>query len=223
DQRGFGESGGEANVQDPELEGRDIQTILDWAEGALTPHLAYSKGDPQVGALGLSYGGGFQLIGAGMDPRFDALVPIITWNNLPYSLAPEGVPKTLWLSILANSGLATGTMPQWLYQSYLESLTGSVSEATITRLASHGLNDFCAGTRPDGRGTPNVDAFLIQGVNDTLFNTNEAAWNYNCLRQAGNDVYLTVTTGGHTIPGLQAGTVGSVQPQVQCGGTRYEL
>src|SRR5690606_15624166 len=55
DQRGFGESGGEANVQDPELEGRDIQTILDWAEGALTPHLAYSKGDPQVGALGLSY------------------------------------------------------------------------------------------------------------------------------------------------------------------------
>jgi len=78
DQRGFGESGGRANVQDPQIEGRDIKTLLDWAEGALTPHLAYLRGDPLVGGIGLSYGGGFQLIGAGVDPRFDALVPMIT-------------------------------------------------------------------------------------------------------------------------------------------------
>ena len=78
DQRGFGESGGRANVQDPQIEGRDIKTLLDWAEGALTPHLAYLRGDPLVGGIGLSYGGGFQLIGAAVDPRFDALVPMIT-------------------------------------------------------------------------------------------------------------------------------------------------
>ncbi|PZR52006.1 MAG: peptidase S15, partial [Stutzerimonas stutzeri] len=91
DQRGFGESGGRANVQDPQIEGRDIKTLLDWAEGALTPHLAYLRGDPLVGGIGLSYGGGFQLIGAGVDPRFDALVPMITWNDLSYSLTPGTV------------------------------------------------------------------------------------------------------------------------------------
>lgn len=220
DQRGFGDSGGQANVQDPEIEGRDIKTLLDWAEGSLSPHLAYLRGDPLVGGIGLSYGGGFQLVGASIDPRFDALVPMITWHDLSYSLNPNGVPKTLWLSILNSLGL--GGQAPWVTQAYAQSLTGNVDQATSQRLAGHGLGAFCK-PRTDGLTTPRVDAFFIQGINDTLFNASEAAWNYQCLRNAGNDAYLLVSSGGHLLPGLQSGPIGSVDADVQCGDRRYRI
>ncbi len=215
DQRGFGESGGRANVQDPQIEGRDIKTLLDWAEGALTPHLAYLRGDPLVGGIGLSYGGGFQLIGAGVDPRFDALVPMITWNDLSYSLTPGTVPKTLWLTFL--SAIAIDDQAPWVTQAYAQSLGGNVDESTRQRLAGHGLGAFC------GMNTPRVDAFIIQGINDTLFNGNEAVWNYNCLREAGNDAYLLMSDGGHVLPGLQIGQIGSVAARVRCGAQDYQV
>jgi len=136
DQRGFGDSGGQANVQDPEIEGRDIQTLLDWAESTLSPHLAYLRGDPLVGGLGVSYGGGFQLVGASVDPRFDALVPVITWHDLSYSLSADQVPKTLWLSVL--TGAAAADQAPWVTAGYLESLSGTTSEATSQRLTIEG-------------------------------------------------------------------------------------
>ncbi|SDS55107.1 X-Pro dipeptidyl-peptidase (S15 family) [Halopseudomonas xinjiangensis] len=226
DQRGFGDSGGQANVQDPEIEGRDIQALLDWAEANLAPHLAYLRGDPLVGGLGVSYGGGFQLVGSSVDARFDALVPIITWHDLSYSLTPDGVPKTAWLSFL--SGVAAMDQAPWVTQSYVESLSGTASEASSARLASHGLGAYCQ-PRTDGAGVPDVDALFIQGVNDTLFNANEATWNYNCLRQAGNDAYLLITKGGHVLPALQDGSdggltnLGGLYNDVQCGDTRYSI
>jgi putative CocE/NonD family hydrolase len=58
--------------------------------------------DPQVGMTGGSYGGQIQFATAGFEKaartnRLDAIVPLITWNDLSYSLAPE------------NSGLPQGT------------------------------------------------------------------------------------------------------------------
>jgi ABC-2 type transport system ATP-binding protein len=224
DQRGFGDSGGQANVQDPDIEGRDVKTLLDFAEGIMSPHLAYFKGDPLVGGIGLSYGGGFQLVGASIDPRFDALVPAMTWHDLPYSLGPERVPKTLWLSVL--SGLARENQAPWVTRAYAESLTGTTSEEAVRRLASNGLRAYC---KPDGFGVPKVDALFIQGINDTLFNLNEANWNYECLRNAGNDAYLIVTKGGHILPAFQDGSDGGTTNSggffndVQCGDTRHTI
>jgi pimeloyl-ACP methyl ester carboxylesterase len=224
DQRGFGDSGGQANSQDPEIEGRDVQTLLDWAEGGMSPHLAYLKGDPLVGGIGLSYGGGFQLVGASIDPRFDAIVPAMTWHDLPYSLSPERIPKTLWLSVLG--ALARESQAPWLTQAYAESLTGTASEEGSQRLARNGLRAYC---KPDGLGVPRVDALFIQGVNDTLFNLNEATWNYECLRNAGNDAYLLLTKGGHILPAFQDGSDGGTTNSggffndVQCGDTRYTI
>jgi ABC-2 type transport system ATP-binding protein len=54
-------------------------------------------GDPRVGVVGGSYGGALALLLAGQDPRVDAIVPLITWNDLSYSLASD------------NSGLPQGT------------------------------------------------------------------------------------------------------------------
>ena len=58
--------------------------------------------DPQVGMTGGSYGGQIQFAAAGYEKqagtnRLDAIVPLITWNDLSYSLAPD------------NSGLPQGT------------------------------------------------------------------------------------------------------------------
>ncbi|MBL4834788.1 MAG: peptidase S15 [Pseudomonas sp.] len=226
DQRGFGESGGQANVQDPDIEGRDIKTLLDWAETNLAPHLAYLRGDPLVGGIGLSYGGGFQLVGSSVDTRFDAIVPAMTWHDLPYSLSPEGIPKTLWLSVL--SGLARDSQAPWVTQAYAQSLTGTASDESARRLGRNGLGSFCR-ERTDGLGVPDVDALFIQGVNDTLFNANEAVWNYECLRNAGNDAYLFVTKGGHILPAVQDGAdggtlnAGGFFNDIQCGNTRYTI
>ena len=83
DQRGHGESGGQAHVQDPTKETEDVQAVIDF-----TAKLGWVKleapGDPVLGAVGLSYGGGYQTMTA-LDEiaetgstRFDALAPEIT-------------------------------------------------------------------------------------------------------------------------------------------------
>jgi len=76
DQRGFGESTGTVRVMDPEFEGHDLIQILGWAEENLD-YLQYRQ-EPDLprelnpnlvaGAIGGSYGGGFQLLLHGQDP-----------------------------------------------------------------------------------------------------------------------------------------------------------
>ncbi len=62
DQRGFGESGGQAHVESPAYEGHDVRRLI-----ALISDLAWVKqdgpGDPRLGAIGGSYGGGYQFLG----------------------------------------------------------------------------------------------------------------------------------------------------------------
>ncbi|WP_420466722.1 CocE/NonD family hydrolase [Panacagrimonas sp.] len=182
DQRGFGQSSGPVTVMDPDVDGRNISAIIDWAETTL-PHLARSGGDPLVGAVGLSYGGGFQLIGSSVDARFDAIVPTATWNDLRYSLAPAGVPKTIWLDILfVGAAPAAFQFVPFVYTAYLQATLGTVSAETLAQFERRSLASFCAGNRADGRGAPAVDAFFVQGSNDVLFNFNEAADNLACLR-----------------------------------------
>ena len=51
---------------------------------------AASANDPRVGMVGGSYGGGIQFAAAAVDPRIDTIIPLITWNDLTYSLIPNG-------------------------------------------------------------------------------------------------------------------------------------
>ncbi|WP_111657975.1 PKD domain-containing protein [Isoalcanivorax indicus] len=116
DARGFGESSGTVRVMDPDFEGRDLIRILDWAEDHLDYLLKRDKpGLPPelnpnlvVGAMGGSYGGGYQMLLHGLDPkqRLDALVPDITWYDLRYSLNPGNVIKTGWDLFLVLGGEA---------------------------------------------------------------------------------------------------------------------
>src|SRR5947208_14077561 len=130
DPRGFGQSGGVAEVDSPSAEGRDVSALID---KVLTgrPEIAtdragkrgqprYSNdgpgsgsyGKPVVGMTGGSYGGGIQFATAAFDRRVKAIVPVITWNNLNYSLWPNSVIKLGWGELLSGAGLAEGAPEQ---------------------------------------------------------------------------------------------------------------
>ena len=95
DPRGFGQSGGTAQVDSPSFEGRDVSAIITWL--AHRPQaLLDAKNDPRVGMAGGSYGGGIQLVTAAIDKRVDAIVPDIAWHSLITSLDKNNTPKTGW-------------------------------------------------------------------------------------------------------------------------------
>ncbi|MDC0662573.1 alpha/beta hydrolase [Marinobacter sp. SS21] len=125
DQRGHGESGGTVRVMDPDYAGEDLVQIVDWAETHLD-FLKYRDDNLLLGAVGGSYGGGFQYLLYNVDPdhRMDAMVPQITWHDLTYSLNPGDVTKNYWLLFLALVGDAGsgGSMDPLLRSSILDGL-----------------------------------------------------------------------------------------------------
>jgi ABC-2 type transport system ATP-binding protein len=305
DQRGFGDSSGTIRVMDPEAEGQDLIAILDWLESNLyysawkndsneqfvtRPDTGISQADGDnivVGAIGGSYGGGYQLLLLAVDEknRLDALAPDIAWHDLRFSLNPGDTIKTGWDLVLVaggdsasyqegfeNSelptdrgldpyvketlvqGAATNEFPRdalkWFnYHSTSFWCANQGAAIMPYRAASWGANDPNAiyvpvTNEPNATPTageverilPPVDVLLTQGFRDTLFNFNDAWWNYQCLSSLGGDVRLYTHQSGHilgvaapndqqlsnkgapvTIPGFQDG--GGKQA---CGSTSLE-
>ncbi|MGN9810589.1 alpha/beta fold hydrolase [Micromonospora sp. BQ11] len=116
--RGFGRSGGQIHLDDPDYEVRDAERLLDWL--AARPEIRTdAAGDPTVGVVGGSYGGGLALLLAAQDERVDAIVPMITWNDLSRAFLPEssgrdtteGVFKSGWAGLFFGGGSNAGTGP----------------------------------------------------------------------------------------------------------------
>ena len=85
DPRGFGDSTGLAEVDSPAFEAKDVSRLIDWV--ATRPGVELdAPGDPRMGMVGGSYGGGIQWVTAAQDCRIDAIVPIISWHALGTSL-----------------------------------------------------------------------------------------------------------------------------------------
>ncbi len=219
DQRGFGESGGSVRGMSPDFEGQDLVQILDWAEDL--PQLARrSNGDMLVGAYGGSYGGGYQFILYATDPqhRLRVLAPDITWHNLAQSLGPNEVVKSGWGLALAAGGEqgSSGNQDMAIREALLSAVQNNrFDDSSRNFFAYHGLNYFCEGQPPGEQNFllatpdpmlvppllgPPVDALITQGMRDTLFNFNQAARNYDCLRNLGGDVRLLTHESGHILP-----------------------
>ncbi|MFI7577578.1 alpha/beta fold hydrolase [Micromonospora sp. NPDC049497] len=116
--RGFGRSGGQIHLDNPDYEVRDAERLLDWL--AARPEIRTdAAGDPSVGVVGGSYGGGLALLLAAQDKRVDAIVPMITWNDLSRAFLPEssgrdtteGVFKSGWAGLFFGGGGNAGTGP----------------------------------------------------------------------------------------------------------------
>ena len=204
DQRGHGESGGQANVQDPKFEVRDTEKVIDrvatfdWVQHQ-------SPTDPVLGAIGGSYGGGYQTMTALAEQaerpggtRFDALAPQITWYDLPDSLAPSDVPRTEWLSVLYATGAKM--LPPYIHEGFAEGVaTGSLPPAIKDEFAKHSPRWFT------DRGVRlSIPVLFRQGESDNLFDLNQGLANFDAMLTPGAKAAsrLVGFNGGHALPSL---------------------
>ncbi len=217
DARGFGQSGGEVQVDSPDFEARDVMAIIDWV--AEQPEiLLEAPGDPVLGMVGPSYGGGIQLVTATFDRRVDAIAPEITWHDLNRALQPQGVLKLVWQSALFGLGATTGTVqgldprspaapqsgtvPPQLFQALIQAgTTGEFDDELTAYFAQRSLSDY------GPTGLLDVPTLLMQGSVDTLFTIDEAVDTYYDLRSRDVPTKLVVFCGGLDEAGSDDGAV----------------
>ena len=196
DPRGFGASGGSAQVNDPDHEGRDVQLLLDWVAeqpGALTD----AEGDPRVGMVGFSYGGGIQLTLAGMDCRVDAIVPGLSWHSLETSLYRTGIVKAGWAGVLVDAA-ATGRVDPHTISAYESGIeTGTLSEEDRDWFVARGPADLVEQIT--------IPTLFVHGTVDTLFTPDEAVVNHGILQRNGVPVAMLWFCGGHGTCRTEAG------------------
>jgi ABC-2 type transport system ATP-binding protein len=206
DSRGFGESGGEANVGAPGFEVEDARALLDYL--ASRPEiLADGPNDPRVGWIGGSNAGGVQLNTAAFDDRVEAIVPEIPWGDLIQDLFPNGVAKQTWDAVLYSAGLATGTAlglqspagpqtgayPPQIHQAFAEvTATGQLSEPIREWFAFRSTTRWSSRIR-----TPTL---ILQGTVDVLFPLEDGFTNYRNVRGKA-PVKLIAYCSGHSLSG----------------------
>ena len=196
DPRGFGKSTGSAQVNDPEHEGRDVQALMDWVAAQPGVQLD-APGDPRMGMVGGSYGGGIQLVTASIDCRVDAIVPVIAWHSLESSLFKADTVKAGWAGILQSIAASKSVDPH-VPGSYQRSMaTGKVDPDDRAWFVARGPGEKVADVR--------VPTLLIQGTVDGLFTLDEAITNYQQLEQAGTPVSMLWYCGGHGVCLTKAG------------------
>ncbi|MFB8265284.1 CocE/NonD family hydrolase [Streptomyces sp. NPDC055955] len=224
---GFGKSGCLVSLDDPRIDGAAASGLVDFLAGTRAADdgtqadyvTKDGKGDPRVGMIGGSYGGAIQLATAAVDHRVDALVPMITWNDLAYSLDPNNA---------ADRSVPGAFKWQWTNGFYLIGegqplLEPSLDPSRINQLTClHFVTDACetistlnSGRYPSDKAGPMLDyarsvspvsylkqvkapTLLVQGQSDTLFNLNEAQATYGTLKAQGTTTKMIWQSWGHS-------------------------
>ncbi|XIG79756.1 peptidase S15 [Streptomyces sp. SGAir0957] len=224
---GFGTSGCLISLDDPRIDGRAASALVDFLAGTRAADdgttidyvSADRKGDPRVGMIGGSYGGAIQMATAAVDHRVDALVPLITWNDLAYSLDPQNA---------AERDVPGVFKWQWTNGFYLMGegqplLEPSLDPSRVNRLGClHFVDDACETIRTLNSGRYPADktralltyarsvspvsylkdvkapTLLVQGQADSLFNLNEARASYETLRAQGTTAKMIWQSWGHS-------------------------
>ncbi len=192
DPRGEFASGGVLQLDNPFFEGRDVQAIIDWVATRPETELD-APGDPTMGMVGGSYGGGIQLVSAGIDDRIEAIVPVIAWNSLIEALYPTAAFKSGWGTLLGLDLLEAGArINSQIYPALiLGDLLGILTESQQAILASSGPTVLVSSiTAP---------TLLIQGTADGLFTLAQSVTNALLLDEAGTPVSMIWACGGHGI------------------------
>jgi ABC-2 type transport system ATP-binding protein len=192
DPRGFGASSGEANANHPEVEGRDVQVLIDWV-ATQREALLDRDGDPRVGMIGGSYSGGIQLVVGAIDCRVDALVPGAAWNSLETSLYPHETAKAGWGSLLNRAAVAfNAKVDPHVGKAATQALgTGVLDEEVLEWFRSRGPGDLV--------GQITAPTLLVHGTVDNLFTPTEGVTNFEALQKTGAPVSMLWFCGGHGI------------------------
>lgn len=215
DQRGFGCSGGEVQIDKPEWEGRDVRALIDWSV-ANAPVQLDATGDPLIGMSGGSYAGGVQTAAASVDDRIDAIAPEISWWDLRYSLYGGEVVNQGWATLLYLAGLATASgqgldpsCPTHPQPGGLDPMIArGFTEGSTTAAISAEVLDFFAGSSlaSYGREQPvDIPTLVVQGSTDTLFDLTDGWRIVEHVRDSGAPARFVVFCGGHVAcPGTYA-------------------
>ena len=226
DQRGHGDTGGQANVEDPNLEGQDIKAVIDhvaakdWVRKDVDASGNPVADDPVLFAIGGSYGGGYQMITALTElresgrTRFNALAPEITWYNLSQSLAPQGVPRTIWGTLLYGAGNASIDMAPFIHQTFAYSAStgqwpngqilgqGDPTGALPNVDAIYKAHSPFAFTTGKDKIALDIPVIWRQGITDGLFPLNEGIHNFqrSFTPAAQSRSIFVGYNGGHVLP-----------------------
>jgi putative CocE/NonD family hydrolase len=203
------------------------------------------KYDPEVGMIGGSYGGGVQFAAAAVDPRIDAIVPVIAWDNLAYSLAPNnatlsgrsvtystpGITKANpsgdgWLNLLWDAGAfvaPTPPLPPTACPNYANTIC-----PLHRQLINQGypgpaaLKQFKTLSISSRMKDLRIPVLLEQGENDSLFDLQEAVATYTALRKQHTPVKMVWQSWGHSDATSPAGET-AVLTKINTGWFRYYL
>ncbi|HEV3130506.1 MAG TPA: CocE/NonD family hydrolase [Acidimicrobiales bacterium] len=190
DPRGFGKSGGSAEVDSANFEGRDVSALISWV--ATRPGVQLDAvGDPRMGMVGGSYGGGIQLVTAAIDCRVDAIVPTIAWHSLVTSLDKADTVKSGWSGILSSLSANDHVDPLVFQAQHTGASTGMITEAQRAWFADRGPAAQVADIK--------VPTLIVQGTVDTLFTLQEGVTNYEILKQRGIPTSMLWFCGGHGV------------------------
>jgi len=240
---GFGGSGCKITLDDPDIDGAAASQLVGYLGGddgvayldadhtQPAPPLSlvqldpkdhdgvHRTDDPRVGMIGGSYGGQIQFATAAVDPRLDTIIPMITWNDLTYSLSPNntdqtagvstrtpGAAKLFWAAGFSAEGVADGLEgaqgdPNRLYPCpnfadwvcpglAFAGSAGYVDDATSAALRHASVASYLPRVK--------IPVLLAQGEFDTLFNLNEAVATYQALKAQGTPVKMIWHSWGHS-------------------------
>jgi predicted acyl esterase len=228
---GFGGSGCKITLDDRARDGKAGSQLVSFLGGTKAARDGTTidsvqrdgPGDPRVGMIGGSYGGQIQFAIAAQDPRMDALVPQITWNDLSYSLTPNntdfergvtyrtpGVSKVDWPVLFFGLGVGQGIEAAFTDPSHLGSCpnfddrvcaalvqsgsTGYPDDSTLSLLRGASVTSYMDKIR--------IPTLLAQGQHDSLFDLQEATATYQALRAQGTPVKMLWRSAGHSGGGL---------------------
>ncbi|MGY5002577.1 alpha/beta fold hydrolase [Streptomyces griseus] len=187
--RGFGKSGGEISLNDPDHEVKDVSRLIDWL--ATRPEVELDgNGDPRVGLTGASYGGAVSLLAAGHDERVDAIAPVITYWNLADALFPDGVFKKLWAGIFITTGGGCEKFEKRLCAMYERVAVSGKPDAEAIDL----LTERSPSAVADRIKVPSL---LLQGQSDSLFPLGQADAMQKAISANGAPVSVDWISGGH--------------------------
>jgi predicted acyl esterase len=229
---GFGDTTCKISLDQPAYDGKAGKQLVDVLAGtrAYLPEAGgaakkigfvsqESKGDPRVGMIGGSYGGQIQYAVASQDPRIDAIIPIITWNDLSYSLAPNntdsssgvtyrtpGVAKKEWIDLFFGDGIISGAQGASVDPTRNVGCPNFVTQActAVAELNAAGYPDDATLALARGASVSTyvhrikTPTLLVQGQKDTLFNLQESLATFRALRAQGTPTRLIWQSWGHS-------------------------
>lgn len=190
DPRGFGKSGGTVTVDSPEFEAKDASALIDWVSAQKGVQLD-APGNPRLGMVGMSYGGGIQYVTAATDCRVDVITPTIAWNSLGTSLYPAETYKAGWGQLLVSLGGGGRLDPHITSANEAATTTGSLNQADREWFLARGPDNVLADIH--------IPTLIVQGTVDNLFPLSEGVRNYQALSANGIPLAMTWFCGGHGV------------------------